>query len=107
MKHFLLFFLVMTISFFTSEMKAEKQDDVVYFYIENLSPKMYSNWYTSLGKSEQPKIKYACIPAKIIGVKKENVELFRNELSAAYKDVKEVRLTKEQAEKKCANQRKL
>jgi len=80
---------------------------VQYSYMENLTTESYANWYKSLDAQTQSYVQFTCIPAKIIGVSKSNSKLFTTHLKTHYKSVEKIELTLSEAEKKCANQRKL
>ena len=105
MKHLTLllsFFLTFT---FSNKAFTPEKNKLTYFYIEDLSVNSYGKWLNTMDKSSQEEITYACIPAKIIGIKKEYAKKLEIRLKSSYKTIKRIELTPEEAEKKCANQR--
>ena len=98
-------FLVSFSVFFNQKIQAQEKTDLTYFYVNDLTVESYGKWFKTMEKKIQLKLDYACIPAKIIGVKKEDVVLLKSKLSATYKVIKEIKLTQEEAEQKCATQR--
>ena len=85
--------------------QAQEKTELTYFYVETMNVESYRKFYNLLEKSMQLEIDYACVPAKIIGIKKDNVAFLEGKLTLLFKKVKEVELTQKEAENKCANQR--
>ncbi|PCI99007.1 MAG: hypothetical protein COB15_04920 [Flavobacteriales bacterium] len=106
MRQFFTITFVMLISIFSNGLRAEEKEELTYFYIENLSTETYKIWVGSISKTTQSKIQYACIPIKIIGVKKADVELLKRKLKIIYSKIQQTDLTQKEAESKCANLRK-
>ena len=105
MKRFMVICIVALFLVVNLELKAQEKEELIYFQIENLSVESYRNWIKTTGKSIQSSVGYSCIPAQIIGVRKEDATLFKNKLTSTYKSVKQIELTQKEAEQKCASKR--
>lgn len=104
MKEFIGICMVTFFLFSHQEIRAQdKEIELAYFHINDLSVKSYSDWLSSSDESLNSSIKYTCIPAKIIGIKKEDFNLFEIKLKSRYTSVKQVVLTRKEAERKCAS----
>jgi hypothetical protein len=97
--------LVVFFFIFNQDVKAQKGGDLVYIQIKELTVESYAKWFDSIDKSSQLDVDYACIPAKIIGVRKEVVEEFKIKLQTTFKSIEKIELTQEEAEQKCAAKR--
>ncbi len=84
--------------------KAQKHEEVIYFYVDNFTVEKCSEWIKS--KNGKPTSVYVCIPAKIIGVKKAFLEAFKSDMSIMKMRVKKLELNKSEIEAKCANHRR-
>jgi hypothetical protein len=86
---------------------SQKQEESSFFIIENLSAKTYSAWYNSINLEDQSAVLYSCIPAKVIGVKKDFVEKFKATTKQMNFSITMFEISAKEAEIKCAEQRKL
>lgn len=107
MKKIILLSVIFVALVFTSKAAAQGEEKLTYFYIEKLTLENYKELLVEVEESSAIEIDYACVPAKIIGVKKEYVKLIASKLKSLYKAVQQKELSQEEAEKECANQRSL
>ncbi len=101
---------IMTISlmvFSSLIAKAQSENDVAYYYVENLTSESYSNWVLSLEKLDDASVVYACVPANILGVMTSFEERFKLTIAKVNLRAKRVQITKKEALEKCASKRKL
>ena len=89
------------------ELQAQSTEKLIYFYVEDLTVQNYQELTTNNGeKSTEITVGYTCIPAQIIGVKKKYAKSLESNLKSAQKTIQRTELTREEAEKRCANTRR-
>jgi hypothetical protein len=99
--------LAISLLFLSFLIKAQEKGKETYFLVENLSSSSYSSWFDSLEDVDKPLVSFACVPAKIVGVKEDFVEKFKATTKQMNFQIKKLEIKKEEAELKCAKQRKL
>ena len=87
--------------------KAQEKGEAIYFLVENLSSSNYSSWFNSLEELDRPFVSFTCVPAKIIGIQEDFEEKFKTTSKQMSFQIKKLEIKREEAELKCANQRKL
>lgn len=99
--------VVLLIALSSFSTKAQSEQDIVFYYVENLSSENYSSWITSLTKKEATSVVYSCIPANIVGIKKGFKEQFSSSMKNTNLHIKSIDISEEEANEKCASKRKL
>jgi hypothetical protein len=99
--------LAISLLFLSFLIKAQEKGEVTYFLVEDLSSENYSFWYNSLTEEDKTSVFYTCVPAKIIGVKESFTEKFISTTELWKSAIKKLKITSNEVELKCAEQRKL
>ena len=87
--------------------KAQEKGKGTYFLVENLSSDNYSSWFKSLNEEDKSMIYFTCVPAKLIGIREGFEEKFKITSKQMSFQTKKLEIKREEAELKCAAQRKL